>query len=115
MMYANYNMGPCNYSVSGLRLGSEFVFNGAKINFAPKIGYELSSMLLCFRVSEINYLHDKSVDIRLLPEIGFDFVTFANICYGYNIHIGGDKYNAISNHRVTLTFNLYVDPNRKRK
>ncbi len=115
LMYASYEMGPCNYAVSGLRIGSEFVFSNSKTIIAPKIGYQLAGMLFCLRVSEINYFHDNSADIRLLPEIGFDFISLANICYGYNIHLLGDKYLDISNHRVTLTLNLYVDPNKKKK
>lgn len=115
MMYANYDVGPCNYAVSGFRIGSEFVFTSSKTIIAPKIGYQLAGMMLCLRASEINYLHDKSVDVRLLPEIGFDFITIANICYGYNFHILGDKYDDISNSRITLTINLYVNPKKKKK
>lgn len=114
-MYANYEMGPCGYAVSGLRLGSEFIFSNPKIIIAPKIGYQFAGMLFCARVSEINYLHNNTVDIRLLPEIGIDFVTGANLCYGYNIHLLGDRYADISDHRVTLIFNIYVDPKKKKK
>ena len=115
MMYADYDMGPCGYSVSGLRIGSEFVFNNSKTILAPKIGYQAAGMLICLRVSEINYLHNSTIDVRLLPEIGFDFITAFNICYGYNFHIIGDKYKDITNHRITLTANLYLDPKRKKK
>jgi hypothetical protein len=115
IMYADYNMGPCNYAVAGPFIGSEIVVNGSNIIYAPKVGYQLAGMLICLRGSELNYIHNKSVDVRLLPEVGLDFATGLNLCYGYNFHVFGDKLNDVSNHRISLMFNIYFDPRKRKK
>ena len=112
-MFASYGYTTGFYGMAGVGLGSEFVFTPTGTIVAPKLSCQIASYFVCFRLSEINYLHHNSVDVRLLPEIGIDFILIANLCYGYNIHLGGDKLTDISNHRVALTFNLFGPFKRK--
>ena len=111
LMYGAYdNGGPCNGpALGGVGLGAEFVsMQEGKTIIAPKITAQFSGLIFCFRASEINYLHNGFVDVRLLPEIGLSAFGPINLCYGYNFHLFGNKFNDISSHRVSLTFSLPV-------
>lgn len=112
--YAGYDFEPCGYSAVGAFVGTEFLYKDSRFIYAPKIGYQLAGMGLCLRVAELNYIDGNSVDVRLLPEIGFDFLTRMNVCYGYNIHLFGDKLHYISDHRVTLMINFAFDVKKKK-
>ena len=106
LMYTKIEGSTGGYAYYGPYLGAEIFYNKSNSVFAPKIGYVFAGMLLCFRISELNYIYDKKIDGRILPEIGLDFLGFGNICYGYNMHIMGTKYVDIPNHQFKLTLHL---------
>lgn len=106
IMDAYYDRYSGLYVVMGPFIGTEVVFDNPSPVIAPKIGYQISTMLVCARVSEINYFHARGTDVRLLPEIGIDLVGKINLCYGYNIHVAGNQYSNISNNRITLIYNI---------
>ena len=110
IMYGAMSGGPCSPPVlAGVGLGSEFLSTAeGKTVIAPKITAQISPMLFTLKLSEINYLQGGSADIRLLPEIGLSLIGLVNVCYGYNIHLFGNKFEDISNHRMALTFCLPV-------
>jgi hypothetical protein len=106
LMYAKYeNGGPCNPPViHGFRLGIESNFNKNHFVYAPKIGYELNS-ILNLRGNIISYIDNGKVDLRILPEIGIGLYFFS-LSYGYAIPILDFRTPDVSRSRISLTFNL---------
>lgn len=91
----------------GVRLGAETNFKkGTENIWAPKIGLELSGMVVCMRATALYYITDQTTQWRFLPEIGISFLGFANLTYGYNFNLSHNQINGIINHRVCLSINL---------
>ncbi len=91
----------------GVRLGAETNFKkGTENIWAPKIGLELSGMVVCMRATALYYITDQTTQWRFLPEIGISFLGFANLTYGYNFNLSHNTIDGIINHRVCLSINL---------
>lgn len=98
--------------IQGFRLGFESNFlDNENYTIAPKIGYEISPMLFTLRFSAVNYFQNGNSEFRILPELGLSLGGWANLTYGYGIAFKNENLNNVSNHRISLTFNL----NRKLK
>ncbi|WP_179007817.1 hypothetical protein [Winogradskyella forsetii] len=93
--------------ISGFRLGFESNFrNNENYTIAPKIGYEISPMLYTLRLSAVNYFQNGNSEFRILPELGLSLGGWVNLTYGYGIVLKDENLRNVSNHRVSLTFNL---------
>lgn len=93
------------YGYYGFSGGAGYVKSGDNSALITKLGYEVSGMILSFKLSQFNYIYN-SIDIGIMPEIGLDFITLGTFCYGYNCHILGNKFEPVSRHNFTLTFNI---------
>jgi len=93
--------------IHGFRLGFESNFlDNENYTIAPKIGYEVSPMLYTLRLSAVNYFQNGNSEFRILPELGFSLGGWINLTYGYGIAFVDKNLKNISNHRVSLSFNL---------
>ena len=102
--------GPCNPSaLTGPRIGIETNFRNDHFVYAPKIGWEASGLLFCFRGNAVTYIDKGKVDLRILPEIGLSLLSGINLIYGYNIPLLDYRTTATTRHRLTLTVNLDFD------
>ena len=68
-------------------------------------------MLFTLRFSAVNYFQNGNSEFRILPELGLSLGGWANLTYGYGIAFKNENLKNVSNHRISLTFNL----NRKLK
>lgn len=102
--------GPCNPpALLGPRIGIETNFSNDHFVYAPKVGWEASSLFFGFRGNIISYIDNGKVDLRILPEIGISFLSGVNLLYGYNIPTLEFRTSATTKHRLTLTINLDLD------
>lgn len=107
LLVGRYSSETGGNAFAGVRLGAETNFrNGSENIWAPKVGVELSGMVICMRATTLYYISGTTTQWRFLPEIGISFLGFANLTYGYNFKLSGDPINGIINHRVCLSINL---------
>ncbi|MDC8003917.1 hypothetical protein POV27_07625 [Aureisphaera galaxeae] len=93
--------------IKGFRIGMESNFrDNENFTIAPKIGYEISPMLYTLRLSALNYFQNGNSEFRILPEIGLSLGGWGLLTYGYGIAFNDGNLNNVSNHRVSLSFNL---------
>jgi hypothetical protein len=92
--------------VVGPRIGVEIGNFNNKTIVAPKVGYEVAGMFFCLRGNLIYYMQQSNKDLRLMPEIGFSYLGFANLTYGYGLPILNSKIKDVRNSNIRLTFNL---------
>ena len=98
--------------IQGFRLGFESNFlDNKNYTIAPKVGYEISPMLYTLRLSAVNYFQNSNSEFRILPELGLSLGGWINLTYGYGISLENKNLKNVSNHRISLNFNL----NRKLK
>ncbi|MES2848931.1 MAG: hypothetical protein V4685_07740 [Bacteroidota bacterium] len=109
LMYAgdkSLNGGPCSGSfAAGPRIGVEYNFNSSNNIIAPKIGYEVSGLVICLRANAVYYIGKHINDLRLLPEAGFSLTGAINLTYGFSIPLLSNRLTEVSRSRITLTFN----------
>lgn len=74
--------------------------------YAPKVGVEVSLLILTGRFSVISYFQKGDVTIRALPEIGLGIINKFNVSYGYGFSPHKNNLENVSNHRLKLTFFL---------
>ena len=110
ILIGRYESSTGGNAFGGVRIGAESNFkSGNGQIFAPKIGVELSGMVLCIRATAWTYFYNGDTQFRLLPELGISFLGFANLTYGYNFNLSKTEINGISNHRICLSINLNRD------
>jgi hypothetical protein len=110
ILIGRYESSTGGNAFGGVRIGAESNFKNWNDHiFAPKIGVELSGMVICMRATALTYFHNGDTQFRLLPELGISFLGFANLTYGYNFNLSKVDINGISNHRVCLSINLNRD------
>ena len=91
---------------TGFKIGMESNFkSNDDFIIAPKVGYEMSITYFSIKLSALNYFQNNQSEFRLLPEAGISIGGLVNLTYGYGISFG-NSINGISNHRLTLSFNL---------
>ncbi|GAA4307915.1 hypothetical protein [Nibribacter koreensis] len=105
LFYADVYLGH-GYGFLGPRLGLEANFRKDRFIYAPKIGFELSGMLIALRTSAVGYVDDTKLDLRILPEAGFDFF-FGSLTYGYNIPVLSYKSSEVKNHKISLSARIH--------
>ena len=107
LLVGRYSSETGGNAFAGVRLGAETNFrNGSENIWAPKVGVELSGMVICMRATTLYYISGPDTQWRFLPELGISFLGFANLTYGYNFKLSGDPIDGIINHRVCLSINL---------
>ena len=107
LLIGRYSSETGGNAFGGIRLGAETNFRSGNENiWAPKVGAELSGMVICMRATTLYYISGPNIQWRFLPEIGISFLGFANLTYGYNFKLSGDPIDGIINHRVCLSINL---------
>lgn len=76
--------------------------------FSSKIGYEISGALLimCGRVSFINYTDFNNSQFYFSPEIGVSALGVLNLTYGYNFNISQLNYYKLNGHHVSLNMKI---------
>jgi len=109
LMFSKLDMTSGGAAIWGPRFGFESSLTSNDYIFAPKIGYEISGLMICLRGNGLAYLQNKKSDFRLLPEAGLSLSGAINLTYGYNLHIYGDKIRDIANHKFSLLVNLNCD------
>lgn len=93
--------------IVGTRIGFESNFKYDKdFIIAPKVGYEISMILVSLRLSAANYFQNKESEFRIIPEMGLSFGGAINLTYGYGFSLNHSDINGLSNHRLSLTFNI---------
>lgn len=107
LMYSKYYIGHGGNAIWGPRLGVEVNFNKDRFIYAPKVGYELSGLLLAVRGNAVGYIDNKRLDLRLLPEAGISLLGAVNLTYGYSLPVLNFKSKEVARHRITLTANLH--------
>ena len=94
----------------GVRLGVESNFRSKdELIIAPKIGFEISGMVICLRGTALTYFQGPYVQVRLLPEAGISLLGFANLTYGYSFPLNNSDKFDLQGHRFALSFNLNRD------
>lgn len=107
LLVGRYESSMTGNALYGIRMGAESNFrNGDQNIWAPKIGVELSGIVICMRVTTLYYVTEGNNQWRFLPELGISFLGFANLTYGYNFRLSGEPLDGIVNHRVCLSLNL---------
>jgi hypothetical protein len=107
LLVGRYEEAPCWSSLAGVRIGTETTFgSGNKFLIAPKAGFEVSSMIICFRGTALTYINGRHAQLRLLPEIGISIASYANLTYGYAFAVTRSDLFDIPGHRIALSFNL---------
>jgi hypothetical protein len=96
-------------AIIGPRIGVESNFSPTNFIYAPKIGYELSGLLISTRANMVGYIEKDKLDLRILPELGTSFLGAVNLTYGYNIPLKAFRATDVSKHRATLTANLDLE------
>jgi hypothetical protein len=110
ILIGQYESSTGGNAFGGVRIGAESNFKSGKEHiFAPKIGIELSGMVICLRATALTYFYNGDTQFRLLPELGISFLGFANLTYGYNFNLSTNELIGISNHRICLSINLNRD------
>lgn len=104
LLYGKWEGSMDFYAFWGPTLGVESNFNGI---VAPKIGYDINTMFLCFRINSISFIEKRNIDYRIMPEIGIN-ILYGSLTYGYVPHLFGTKNDNIGKHRISLRF--YVFP-----
>jgi hypothetical protein len=93
--------------ISGIRLGVESnLKSGDEWTIAPKAGVEASLTIMSIRLSAANYFQNGNSELRLIPEMGFSWGGFVNITYGYGLKLSNSDITNLSQHRLTLSFNI---------
>jgi hypothetical protein len=90
----------------GPRAGVEMNFSPDHFICAPRIGYELSGMLISLRANTLVYLDGAVADWRVLPEAGLSLFGAIDLTYGYAIPLLPDRVPGINGHRISLIFNI---------
>jgi hypothetical protein len=109
LMYSRFDYSHSGSVIWGPRVGLEANFKKDRFILAPKVGYELSGLLLSLRGNAIGYMDEKKLDLRILPEIGTSLFGTVNLTYGYSFPLLEYKSSVVSKHRVTLTTNFHLD------
>lgn len=105
----NSDTGGSDYSGNSSDIDIVFtgVFAGFETDFidtyAPKVGVEVSLLIITTRFSVISYFQNGNVTIRGLPEIGIGIINKATISYGYGFSPHKNNLKNVSNHRLKLT------------
>lgn len=107
LMYASHYIGHGGNAIWGPRVGIEANVNKDRFIYAPKLGFELSGLLIAVRGNAVGYIDNKRLDLRLLPEAGISLLGAVNLTYGYNLPILSFKSPEVARHRVTLTANIH--------
>lgn len=107
LMYSRLAIEHGGNTIWGPRIGLEANFSKDRFIYAPKVGYELSGMLIALRGNAIGYIDDKKLDLRLLPEAGLSLAGAINLTYGYSLPILNFKSPEVARHRITLTANVH--------
>lgn len=93
--------------LSALRLGLESNFrNNENYTIAPKIGLEVSNLIVIARISIASYFQNSSSEFRIIPEIGFSLGALVNLTYGYGINLNNGNISGLSNHRLGVSINF---------
>lgn len=103
-----------DYSPGGgeksIHLFAKVAFVGFETDFretyAPKVGVELSFMVLTGRFSIVSYFQQGDMTIRTLPELGIGLINDFNISYGYGFSLHTNDLMHVSNHRLKFTYFL---------
>ncbi len=107
LLIGRYESSMSGNAFGGVRLGAETNFRkGTENIWAPKIGVELSGMVICARGTMLYYIADANRQLCFLPELGISFLGFANLTYGYNFKLSAGTIDGIVRHRVCLSLNL---------
>jgi hypothetical protein len=107
LLVGRYESSMSGNAFGGVRLGAETNFRKGPENiWAPKIGVELSGMVICVRGTMLYYIADANRQFCFLPELGISFLGFANLTYGYNFKLSPGTIDGIVRHRVCLSLNL---------
>ena len=94
----------------GVRLGVETNFRqGNEWYFAPKAGFELSGMIICFRGTAMACVQRSDIQFRLVPEIGVSLAGLVNLTYGYAFAFNRPDGFDLPRHRIALSLNLNRD------
>ncbi len=112
LMYGKMMDGKPYFSTAyyGPRIGFEFqLFNKKHFIWATKIGWEGSLEFFTFRGNMISYIDKGNVDLRILPEIGFNYKNVINVLYGYNAPLLNYKIETNTIYKITLSIHLDFD------
>jgi hypothetical protein len=110
ILVGRYESSTGGNAFGGIRVGLESNLKTKEEHiYAPKIGVELSGMLMCIRGTVLSYINADTVQLRLLPEAGFSYLGFANLTYGYNFQLSKADIAGISKHRIALSININRD------
>jgi hypothetical protein len=109
LMYSKLAIEHGGNAIWGPRIGIEANFSRDRFIYAPKVGYELSGMLIALRGNAVGYFDDRKLDLRLLPEAGVSLAGAINLTYGYSLPILNHKSTEVARHRITLTANVHRD------
>lgn len=107
LMYASHYIGHGGNAIWGPRIGIEANVNQDRFVYAPKLGYELSGLLIALRGNAVGYIDNKRIDLRLLPEAGISLLGAINLTYGYNLPVLRFKSPEVARHRITFTVNVH--------
>ncbi|MCP2043912.1 hypothetical protein [Pontibacter sp. HSC-36F09] len=107
LMYASQYIGHGGNAIWGPRVGIEANINKDRFIYAPKLGFELSGLLIAVRGNVVGYIDDKRLDLRLLSEAGISLLGAVNLTYGYNLPVLNFKSLEIASHRIMLTANVH--------
>ena len=107
VLVGHYENSHSGNAFGGVRIGMESNFKRGNENIiAPKIGVELSGLVICMRATALTYFKNDEVQFNLLPELGVSFLGFANLTYGYSFNLSKVNISGISNHKICLSINL---------
>ncbi len=95
-----------SFMYADVGLGTDFNFNSQQFILGPKISCESNFLMYAARINLTSYTNFKKVDLRLTPEFGLSWLGFATIYYGYNFRLNSNEFKLVSNHQISLLFNV---------
>lgn len=85
---------------------TDFRFTKDKFLLGPKVGYAFGAGAAAADVSVAYYTDFSRGQLVLTPALGIGAFGFVNLLYGYNLRMGGSRFEAVGRHRFSISSHL---------
>jgi hypothetical protein len=109
IQYHKIYVHPFTLASAGPYATIDAVFQKDNIIIGPKLGYEFTAGLLGVAADVTYYTDFDDESLVVTPKAGVTLLGFVNIFYGRNIAISDETFNAISQNRFSIIFNINQD------
>ncbi len=100
----------CSSNLSIVIIGPKISFESNMLELTHLRVLPVLQASIGYRLSLINYTNFEQNMVCFIPEVGLELpgYNYFSIFYGYNVFIGGTRFNEISNSRLNITFNIPI-------